>query len=205
MEEQRARQEAENTASGGAQAGEGEGAQAPAAGAGEAVTASATEEDDPVLARALAMSVGESAAASAEPDLSAMTEDEQIAYAMRMSMQAEEGSSGPSGASEEKMDVDEPSGSSEKKDDDYSEAMNDPAFLQVNNTCAEKNTGCHNKFSTRNYKLPKNSSKFEQCRYDFNMTKFFGRKNFKILIFTKTCRKNLLGRSVCFLCTYIHI
>jgi len=130
MEEQRARQEAENTASGGAQAGEGEGAQAPAAGAGEAVTASATEEDDPVLARALAMSVGESAAASAEPDLSAMTEDEQIAYAMRMSMQAEEGSSGPSGASEEKMDVDEPSGSSDKKDDDYSEAMNDPAFLQ---------------------------------------------------------------------------
>merc|ERR1711953_1456014 len=94
MEEQRARQEAENTASGGAQGGEGEG-----------VTASATEEDDPVLARALAMSVGESADASAEPDLSAMTEDEQIAYAMRMSMQAEEGSSGPSGASEEKMDV----------------------------------------------------------------------------------------------------
>ena len=139
MEEQRARQETENATSGGAQAGE-EGAQAPAAGAADqAAPASATEEDDPVLARALAMSVGESAAAaSAEPDLSAMTEDEQIAYAMRMSMQAEEGSSGPAAASEEKMDVDEPSGSSEKKDDDYSEAMNDPAFLQVNNTCAEK-------------------------------------------------------------------
>ena len=136
MEEQRARQEAENATSGGAQAGE-EGAQAPAAGAADqAAPASATEEDDPVLARALAMSVGESAAA--EPDLSAMTEDEQIAYAMRMSMQAEEGSSGPAATSEEKMDVDEPSGSSEKKDDDYSEAMNDPAFLQVNNTCAEK-------------------------------------------------------------------
>ena len=203
MEEQRARQEAENTASGGAQAGEGEGAQAPAAGAGEAVTASATEEDDPVLARALAMSVGESADASAEPDLSAMTEDEQIAYAMRMSMQAEEGSSGPSGASEEKMDVDEPSGSSEKKDDDYSEAMNDPAFLQVNNTCAEKNTGCHNKFSTRSHKLPK---KFEQCRYHFILTKFFDRKKFKLIeISTKTCRKNLFGRPVCFLCTNIHI
>jgi len=128
MEEQRARQEAENATSGGAQAGE-EGAQAPAAGAAyQAAPASATEEDDPVLARALAMSVGESAAA--EPDLSAMTEDEQIAYAMRMSMQAEEGSSGPAATSEEKMDVDEPSGSSEKKDDDYSEAMNDPAFLQ---------------------------------------------------------------------------
>ena len=105
-----------------------EAGQASAAGADQA-TASATEEDDPVLARALAMSVGESGASSAEPDLSAMTEDEQIAYAMRMSMQEE------AGASEEKMDVDEPSGSSEKKDDDYSEAMNDPAFLQVNNTC----------------------------------------------------------------------
>ena len=126
MEEQRARQEAENATSGGGQGAEA--GQAPAAGADQA-TASATEEDDPVLARALAMSVGESGASSAEPDLSAMTEDEQIAYAMRMSMQEE------AGASEEKMDVDEPSGSSEKKDDDYSEAMNDPAFLQVNNTC----------------------------------------------------------------------
>merc|ERR1719251_456151 len=57
-----------------------------------------------------------------------MTEDEQIAYAMRMSMQDE--ASTPAATSEEKMDVDEPSGSSDKKDDDYSEAMNDPAFLQ---------------------------------------------------------------------------
>ena len=173
MEEQRARQEAENTASGGAQAGEGEGAQAPAAGAGEAVTASATEEDDPVLARALAMSVGESAAASAEPDLSAMTEDEQIAYAMRMSMQAEEGSSGPSGASEEKMDVDEPSGSSEKKDDDYSEAMNDPAFLQVNNTCAEKIPGAITSFRQEVTNCQKKPSKFAQCRFHFHLTNFF--------------------------------
>ena len=124
MEEQRARQEAENATSGGAQP---EGGQAPASA--EQAGGVAAEEDDPVLARALAMSVGESAASTGEPDLSAMTEDEQIAYAMRMSMQDE--ASTPAATSEEKMDVDEPSGSSDKKDDDYSEAMNDPAFLQV--------------------------------------------------------------------------
>ena len=124
MEEQRARQEAENATSGGQAEG-----QPAAAGATEQAGAAVAEEDDPVLARALAMSVGESASAGGEPDLSAMTEDEQIAYAMRMSMQ-DEGT--PAATSEEKMDVDEPSaGSSEKKDDDYSEAMNDPAFLQV--------------------------------------------------------------------------
>merc|ERR1712062_415198 len=77
-------------------------------------------EDDPVLARALAMSVGESGAGTAESksdvNLDAMTEDEQIEYAMRMSMAQE---------AAEKMDVDE-----QKGDEDYSEAMNDPAFLQ---------------------------------------------------------------------------
>ena len=75
MEEQRARQEAENASSGGGQGGEG--GQATTAAADQA-TASATEEDDPVLARALAMSVGESGASSGEPDLSAMTEDEAV-------------------------------------------------------------------------------------------------------------------------------
>ena len=98
--------------------------------------AGADAEDDPVLARALAMSVGggsatPSAAApagGAEPNLSAMTEDEQIAYAMRMSM-AEDDSAGAGGEAEEKMDVDDQS--QDKNEDDYSEAMNDPAFLQV--------------------------------------------------------------------------
>merc|ERR1712088_551927 len=66
-------------------------------------------------------------AAGAEPDLSAMTEDEQIAYAMRMSMQ-EDASTPTGGDSEEKMDIDEQS--QDKNEDDYSEAMNDPAFLQ---------------------------------------------------------------------------
>merc|ERR1739842_262821 len=60
-------------------------------------------------------------------DLSAMTEDEQIAYAMRMSMQ-EDASTPTGGDSEDKMEVDEPS--QDKNEDDYSEAMNDPAFLQ---------------------------------------------------------------------------
>ena len=129
MEEQRARQEATTGAAGG---GEG-----PAAEAGTPTGAGADAEDDPVLARALAMSVGggsatPSAAApagGAEPNLSAMTEDEQIAYAMRMSM-AEDDSAGPAGGeAEEKMDVDDQS--QDKNEDDYSEAMNDPAFLQV--------------------------------------------------------------------------
>merc|ERR1711879_1020242 len=66
-------------------------------------------------------------ASAAEPDLSAMTEDEQIAYAMRMSMQ-EDASTPTGGDSEEKMDIDEQS--QDKNEDDYSEAMNDPAFLQ---------------------------------------------------------------------------
>jgi len=123
MEEQRARQEATT------------GGEAPAADAGTPTAAGADAEDDPVLARALAMSVGggsatPSAAApagGAEPNLSAMTEDEQIAYAMRMSM-AEDDSAGAGGEAEEKMDVDDQS--QDKNEDDYSEAMNDPAFLQ---------------------------------------------------------------------------
>jgi len=133
MEEQRARQEAES----GAPAGAG-GSEAPAADAAPTAMAGADAEDDPVLARALAMSVGGSGASSAapaaaasasgaEPDLSAMTEDEQIAYAMRMSMQ-EDASTPTAGDSEEKMDIDEQS--QDKNEDDYSEAMNDPAFLQ---------------------------------------------------------------------------
>merc|ERR1712110_827591 len=59
-------------------------------------------------------------AARPERDLAAMTEEEQIAYAMQMSMAENEGGEG---GSEEKMDVDD-------KDQDYSEVMNDPEFLQ---------------------------------------------------------------------------
>ena len=133
MEEQRARQEAETaSATAESSAGAGGSAPPPAAPAGGAA---ADAEDDPVLARALAMSVGESTPAagtptsSKEPDFGAMTEDEQIAYAMRMSMQDEASTptgSGPGAAAtpSEAMDVDE---QSEKKDED----VNDPAYLQV--------------------------------------------------------------------------
>jgi len=128
MEEQRARQEAENAAGGGA------GAANPADPARattdkvEPTGGGTGAEDDPVLARALAMSVGESGAGTAESksdvNLDAMTEDEQIEYAMRMSM-AQEAAEASAAEGAEKMDVDE-----QKGDEDYSEAMNDPAFLQ---------------------------------------------------------------------------
>ncbi len=126
MEEQRARQEAETAANPDTAAA---GGTAPAASAGGA----AEGEADPVLARALAMSVGDdtpTTAQSAEPDFSTMTEDEQIAYAMRMSMQEEASTPTAEGAAES-MDVDEQPAEGDKKDEDYSEAMNDPAFLQV--------------------------------------------------------------------------
>merc|ERR1719340_338925 len=81
-----------------------------------------------MLQRALAMSMdsGEPAAPASggQPqarDLGSMTEEEQIAYAMQMSMAEAEKADEP--AKSESMDVDE-------KDQDYSEVMNDPAFLQ---------------------------------------------------------------------------
>lgn len=123
MEEQRARQEAENAAGGGAGAAN---PADPAQPTTEKVETAGGGTEDPVLARALAMSVGGEAAAEDKSDvnLGAMTEDEQIAYAMRMSMAQEAAEA----AEAEKMDVDEQSG--DKGDEDYSEAMNDPAFLQ---------------------------------------------------------------------------
>lgn len=133
MEEQRARQEAESTAEGGS------GAAAATATTPAASTAAGTEEDDPVLAQALAMSLDTesssssgakpAAAAAPQPDLSAMTEEEQIAYAMRMSMQ-DDAASTPTGGAAEQMEVDEQPEKAKEEEEDYSEAMNDPAFLQ---------------------------------------------------------------------------
>merc|ERR1711935_30736 len=106
---------------------------APAAAA-QPETAEAQTSEEALLQRALAMSMdtgeagGEAAPAAAEPaaaqekDLSSMTEEEQIAYAMQMSM-AE--SDATPGGGEESMDVDSKEGG-----EDYSEVMNDPAFLQ---------------------------------------------------------------------------
>merc|ERR1712183_1032485 len=96
-EEQRARQQAEG--------GGEETAPAPAAAGGVGEDESSEEA---LLQRALAMSMDTGEAGGAAPkerDLSSMTEEEQIAYAMQMSMEVAE-------------------------KDDYSEVMNDPAFLQ---------------------------------------------------------------------------
>ncbi|XP_008198942.1 26S proteasome non-ATPase regulatory subunit 4 isoform X1 [Tribolium castaneum] len=80
--------------------------------------------EEAMLERALAMSMeedGESAPAGVPTvDFANMTEDEQIAFAMQMSMQDAQESS--SGKKEEPMEV--------EGDEDYSEVMNDPAFLQ---------------------------------------------------------------------------
>jgi len=118
MEEQRARQQAEvGQTNQPADAESGGAAATPAGGAGGA---DEDTSEEALLRRALAMSMDEGEASSGEVDLAAMTEEEQIAYAMRMSMadgQEEEAAKG-----EESMDVDDK--------EDYSEVMNDPAFLQ---------------------------------------------------------------------------
>lgn len=114
MEEQRARQQAE----GGAE----ETPATPVAGGGGAAAEDESSEEA-LLQRALAMSMdtGETgAAAPKERDLGSMTEEEQIAYAMQMSMADAE--KPEESAKAESMDVDEK--------EDYSEVMNDPAFLQ---------------------------------------------------------------------------
>jgi len=127
MEEQRARQQAE----GGTEAPAGE----QEAGATPAAQPPAQEtSEEALLQRALAMSMdtGEAPAAAPAPaagaqpqrDLSSMTEEEQIAYAMQMSMAD---SDKAEGGVEESMEVDD---KKEGEGEDYSEVMNDPAFLQ---------------------------------------------------------------------------
>ncbi|KAF5284488.1 hypothetical protein FQA39_LY17023 [Lamprigera yunnana] len=80
--------------------------------------------EEALLERALAMSMeeGEVSSSSSAPtvDFANMTEEEQIAFAMQMSMQDAQESS--SKKKDEPMEV--------EGDDDYSEVMNDPAFLQ---------------------------------------------------------------------------
>jgi 26S proteasome regulatory subunit N10 len=118
MEEQRARQQAET--------GEG-GAEEPA-GTPTSAPAGEVNSEEALLQRALAMSMEtDEAAAGAAPaapaaDLGAMTEEEQIAYAMRMSMQ-EDAAAAAGEDKDSAMDVDDGK-------EDYTEAMNDPSFLQ---------------------------------------------------------------------------
>jgi len=134
MEEQRQRQEEEARRSTGQQQG-GE----PAAANVVAAATAAPSNDDAMLERALAMSMDQqpsgnvssvaSAAptvlAPAYPDFATMTEEEQIAYAMQMSMQE---SKGEVKSEIEAMEVE--SSPAARANDDYDEVMNDPAFLQ---------------------------------------------------------------------------
>ena len=149
MEEQRQRQEDEAR-----RAGTVNPAETPAANTNPV---GAPSNEDAMLERALAMSmdqpssiptgtVSSGSALASFPDFSAMTEEEQIAYAMQMSMQEarkliwgniisnlltkikwwnilEGGKTEP-----EAMEVEQAPGGSAS--DDYDEVMNDPAFLQ---------------------------------------------------------------------------
>ncbi|KAK9731309.1 Ubiquitin interaction motif [Popillia japonica] len=115
MEEQRQRQEEESRKAREASTAEG--------GVESTIKEEPTEEA--LLERALAMSMeqGESTQSQSAPavDFANMTEEEQIAFAMQMSMQdAQETAS--STKKDEAMEV--------EGDEDYSEVMNDPAFLQ---------------------------------------------------------------------------
>ncbi|XP_045471591.1 26S proteasome non-ATPase regulatory subunit 4 [Harmonia axyridis] len=81
--------------------------------------------DEAMLERALAMSMEQSepeGKVPSEVDFANMTEDEQIAFAMQMSMQDTQESSTSALKKEEPMEV--------ETDEDYTEVMNDPAFLQ---------------------------------------------------------------------------
>nr|XP_020854198.1 putative PIP5K1A and PSMD4-like protein [Phascolarctos cinereus] len=113
MEEQRQRQEEEAR-------------RAAAASAAEAGIATAgTEDSDDAL---LKMTIGQQEfGRSGLPDLSSMTEEEQIAYAMQMSLQGAEFGQAESGDidASSAMDTSEPA----KEEDDY-DVMQDPEFLQ---------------------------------------------------------------------------
>ncbi|KAK3921849.1 26S proteasome non-ATPase regulatory subunit 4 [Frankliniella fusca] len=119
MEEQRQRQEAETR-------------RAMAASEGSTPVPATVKEvpnEEAMLEQALAMSMEVDENAPAQPDIASMTEEEQIAFAMQMSMQdakeLAESLTEPTGKakpSETPMEVD--------GDEDLTEVMNDPAFLQ---------------------------------------------------------------------------
>lgn len=133
MEEQRQRQEEESRKAREASTAEG--------GVESTIKEEPTEEA--LLERALAMSMeqGESTQSQSAPavDFANMTEEEQIAFAMQMSMQdARKYVSLGTGKIKWFFFYSEETASSTKKDEamevegdeDYSEVMNDPAFLQ---------------------------------------------------------------------------
>lgn len=90
-----------------------------------------TGEDEPMIVQekssgsasgTTAATAVTAAASASELDFNNMTEEEQIAFAMQMSMQ--------DSAAEEKASSSNPSSKDEAMDVDYSEVMNDPEFIQ---------------------------------------------------------------------------
>ncbi|XP_037812815.1 26S proteasome non-ATPase regulatory subunit 4 [Lucilia sericata] len=126
MEEQRQRQEEEQRrAAGGAAESDAGSTEKTTTGGSTAVTAAVDEpnSEEAMLQRALAMSTEQSD--DNLPDFANMTEEEQIAFAMQMSMQdadetVTQQAKRPKTEENAPMDVDE----------DYSEVIGDPAFLQ---------------------------------------------------------------------------
>ncbi|GAB0094599.1 26S proteasome non-ATPase regulatory subunit 4 [Sergentomyia squamirostris] len=119
MEEQRQRQEEEQRRAMAADA-----AANPSAGTGgpEALPGDEPHSEETLLQRALALSTEAPADDDGMPDFANMTEEEQIAFAMQMSMQEEPVAQAPARPKKEEtpMEVDE----------DYNEVISDPAFLQ---------------------------------------------------------------------------
>ncbi|KAL8586003.1 hypothetical protein ACOMHN_045389 [Nucella lapillus] len=123
MEEQRARQEKDAR-------------QAVTASVAESTNLSVASPEEALLEKALGVSTAAGDAGSATPtpmpsaDLTSMSEDEQIAFALRLSMEnpgTEENTPAP-------MDVETTGGAAaseeKKEEEDFSEVMQDPAFLQ---------------------------------------------------------------------------
>lgn len=88
--------------------------------------------EEAMLERALALSLEggeEKQSAPAVPDFAHMTEEEQIAFAMQMSMQDAQDQAGGKGDSKE-LKKDKAIPMEVEVEEDYSEVMNDPDFLQ---------------------------------------------------------------------------
>jgi len=85
--------------------------------------------EDDLLQQALALSLSQQDDKSnmAVPDLSSMTEEEQLHYALQMSMAASATASTSSATTEKQTPVDT---EMKEEEEDYTKAMNDPEFLQ---------------------------------------------------------------------------
>ncbi|XP_005191430.2 26S proteasome non-ATPase regulatory subunit 4 [Musca domestica] len=126
MEEQRQRQEEEQRRAAGASTEESAGEKSTSGTATAATTAALDEpnSEEAMLQRALAMSTEQSD--DNLPDFANMTEEEQIAFAMQMSMQDAADDTVTQQAKRPKTEENAPM----EVDEDYSEVIGDPAFLQ---------------------------------------------------------------------------